>query len=183
MRLGKIKGIIEALIFASSEPVSLREIAEILKIHEATAGELVEELKEEYEKNRRGIQIVQVAGGYHFVTNPDYAEFVRKMKKVPRQAPLSQAALETLAVIAYKQPVTRAEIEALRGVKVESSLNTLLERGLIEEKGRKEGPGRPILYVTSSYFLRHFGLNDLNELPKVEDPADNLSTEVIINAE
>lgn len=183
MRLSQAKGIIEALVFASSEPVQLREIAGILKIHEHTAGELVDDLVEEYKKNRRGIQIVQVAGGYHYVTNPDYADFVRKMKKTPRHSPLSQAALETLAIIAYKQPVTRAEIESLRGVKVDSSLNTLLERGLIAEKGRKEGPGRPILYVTSGYFLRHFGLNDLNELPKMDDETDNLSTEVIVNAE
>jgi len=183
VRLSQAKGIIEALVFASSEPVQLREIAGILKIHEHTAGELVDDLVEEYKKNRRGIQIVQVAGGYHYVTNPDYADFVRKMKKTPRHSPLSQAALETLAIIAYKQPVTRAEIESLRGVKVDSSLNTLLERGLIAEKGRKEGPGRPILYVTSGYFLRHFGLNDLNELPKMDDETDNLSTEVIVNAE
>lgn len=183
MRLSQAKGIIEALVFASSEPVQLREIAGILKIHEHTAGDLVDDLVEEYKKNRRGIQIVQVAGGYHYVTNPDYADFVRKMKKTPRHSPLSQAALETLAIIAYKQPVTRAEIESLRGVKVDSSLNTLLERGLIAEKGRKEGPGRPILYVTSGYFLRHFGLNDLNELPKMDDETDNLSTEVIVNAE
>jgi segregation and condensation protein B len=165
----KVRGIIEALVFASSEPVRLREIAEILGIHEYTVRDLLDDLMSEYSQNQRGIQITQVAGGYQFATNPAYADFIKKMKKTPRHTPLSQAALETLAIIAYKQPVTRAEIEALRGVSVDSSLNTLLERGLIEEKGRKDGPGRPILYATTGNFLKYFGLTDLSELPAIED--------------
>ncbi len=169
MGFNKVRGIIEALVFASSEPVRLREIAEILGIHEYTVRDLLDDLMSEYSQNQRGIQITQVAGGYQFATNPAYADFIKKMKKTPRHTPLSQAALETLAIIAYKQPVTRAEIEALRGVSVDSSLNTLLERGLIEEKGRKDGPGRPILYATTGNFLKYFGLNDLSELPAIED--------------
>ena len=103
------------------------------------------------------------------MTKPELAVYLEKLKKVPRQVPLSQAALETLAIIAYKQPITRAEIETIRGVRVDSSLSTLLERGLIEETGRKEGPGRPILYGTTKGFLKYFGLNSLDELPIVDD--------------
>ncbi len=169
MGFNKVRGIIEALVFASSEPVRLREIAGILGINEHTVRNLLDDLMNEYREKQRGIQITQVAGGYQFVTNPEYADFIKKMKKIPRYTPLSQAALETLAIIAYKQPVTRAEIEALRGVSVDSSINTLLERGLIEEKGRKDGPGRPILYATTGNFLKYFGLNDLSELPAIED--------------
>lgn len=183
MGFNKVRGIIEALVFASSEPVRLREVAEILGIHEHTVRELLDDLINDYLQKRRGIQIVQIAGGYQFVTNPEYTDFIKKMKKTPRHTPLSQAALETLAIIAYRQPVTRAEIEALRGVSVDSSLSTLLERGLIEEKGRKDGPGRPILYATSGSFLKHFGLNDLSELPAMDDQIDDTAAELIINAE
>lgn len=184
MGFNKVRGIIEALVFASSEPVRLREIAGILGINEHTVRDLLNDLMNEYREKQRGIQITQVAGGYQFVTNPEYADFIKKMKKIPRYTPLSQAALETLAIIAYKQPVTRAEIEALRGVSVDSSINTLLERGLIEEKGRKDGPGRPILYATTGNFLKYFGLNDLSELPAIEDlTIPGAAVESIMNIE
>lgn len=163
------KAALEALIFASSEPVSVKELSMIIELNEETVGRLIEEIVHEYNDRGRGIQIIEVAGGYQFVTKPEHAGHIEKLKKVPRQAPLSQAALETLAIIAYRQPITRAEIETIRGVRVDSSLSTLLERGLIEETGRKEGPGRPILYGSTKGFLKYFGLKDLNELPIVDD--------------
>ena len=169
MNLTLARAGLEALIFASPEPVSARTLAEVLGLAEHTVRHMVADLMEEYRAAKRGIQIVECAGGYLFLTNPECAEFVEKLERVPRHVPLSQAALETLAIIAYRQPVTRAEIEHLRGVRAESAINTLLERNLVEEVGRREGPGRPILYGTTREFLRYFGLRDLSELPPLED--------------
>jgi segregation and condensation protein B len=183
MHLSLATAVIEALIFASSEPLKGKEIASILGLTEETVKELIRDLQQEYQDKRRGIQIIEVAEGYQFLTNPEYASYVEKLKKVPRQPTLSQAALETLAIIAYKQPITRAEIETLRGVRVDSSLSTLLERGLIQEAGRKDGPGRPILYVTTTAFLKYFGLKTLDELPMVDDWSDNQQLAINLTAD
>ncbi|MGQ9778820.1 MAG: SMC-Scp complex subunit ScpB [Bacillota bacterium] len=169
MNLARARAGLEALIFVSPEPISAKTLAEVLGLAEHTVRHMVADLIEEYRAAQRGIQIVECAGGYLFLTNPACAEFVEKLARAPRHVPLSPAALETLAIIAYRQPITRAEIEHLRGVKVESALNTLLERNLVEEVGRREGPGRPILYGTTKEFLRYFGLRDLSELPPLED--------------
>ena len=169
MNLNMARAIIESLIFASSEPISLKMMADIIGINEHTVKQLVNDLLEEYLQSKRGIQIIEIADGYQFVTHPECAPYIEKLQKVPRNVGLSQAAIETLAIIAYKQPITKAEIEALRGVSIESSLATLVEKGLIEEAGRKDSPGRPILYRTTRKFLKYFGLNDLNELPKIPD--------------
>jgi len=177
------KAVLEALIFASSEPVTIKEMSIITGLNEETVRTLLSEMAVEYNDQQRGIQIIEVAGGYQLVTKPEMAVYVEKLKKVPRQAPLSQAALETLAIIAYKQPITRAEIETIRGVRVESSLTTLLERGLIEETGRKEGPGRPILYGTTKEFLKYFGLKSLDELPVVDDWILNRQIEMDVTAD
>lgn len=173
MNLSEAKAVIEALIFASSEPLSLKEIAGIMQINEHTIEQLLIDLIDEYEQAQKGIRIQVIAGGYHFMTAPACAEYVEKLKKIPRSSPLSQAALETLAIIAYRQPITRAEIEALRGVRVESSLTTLLEKELIQEAGRRETPGRPILYTITTHFLKHFGLNSLDDLPPIEEFTDS----------
>lgn len=183
MHLSFATTVIEALIFASSEPLKVKEIAGILGLAEETVRELIRELQQEYQEKRRGIQILEVAGGYQFLTNPDCAPYVEKLKKVPRQPTLSQAALETLAIIAYKQPITRAEIETLRGVRVDSSITTLLERGLIQEAGRKDGPGRPILYVTTNDFLKYFGLKSLDDLPLVDDWSNNQQLAINLTAD
>ncbi len=169
MNLALAKAGVEALIFASSEPVSVKTMAEALGLSEHTVQQLVLDLTEEYRSARRGIQIMESAGGYVFLTHPECAAFVEKLHKTARYVPLSQAALETLAIIAYRQPITRAEIEDLRGVRVESALATLVEKALIEEAGRRDAPGRPILYGTTRNFLRYFGLNDLKELPNPEE--------------
>ncbi|HBG15647.1 MAG TPA: SMC-Scp complex subunit ScpB [Firmicutes bacterium] len=183
MNLALTTAVIEALIFASSEPVTLKEIAVILEISEVTVKQIVEDLMKEYKNQRRGIQIMEVVDGYHFVTNPECAIYLEKLRKVPRQTPLSQAALETLAIVAYKQPITRAEIEVLRGVRVDSSLSTLVERGLIQEAGRKDGPGRPILYVTTKDFLKYFGLKNLDDLPMVDDWTNHQQFEINLTAD
>lgn len=160
---------IEALIFAASEPLGSKTIAEIAGIAEHTVKQIIADLMEEYRREGRGIQIIQIANGYQFCTHCECAPFLEKLQKTPRSVGLTQAAVETLAIIAYKQPITKGEIEALRGVSVESPLNTLLDKHLVEEAGRKDVPGRPILYRTSQKFLKHFGLNDLTQLPGIPE--------------
>jgi segregation and condensation protein B len=169
LNLTTARAIAEALIFASSEPISAKTMAAIIGVNEHTLKQMISDLMEDYQQKQCGIQIVEVANGYQFATNPEYAVYIEKLQKMPRNIGLSQAAIETLAIVAYKQPITKAEIEALRGVSIESSLATLVDKGLIEEAGRKESPGRPILYGTTKRFLKYFGLKDLNELPKVPE--------------
>ncbi len=155
---------LECLLLASGGPVLLRRLAEALQCTEEEAETLVAELQEDYQG--RGLMVQAVAGGYQLCTRPEYADYVTRL--VASQAePLSKAALETLAVVAYRQPVTRAEVEAVRGARSDHHLRRLLERHLIREVGRKPGPGAPILYGTTELFLRHFGLRDLSDLPPV----------------
>jgi segregation and condensation protein B len=170
------KKIVEALIFASDEPLTSKETVEILrsseeshlniKITEDDVLNMIRELNNEYVKIDRAFRIIQVAGGFQFATLPNFAEWLGLMAKEKAKRKLSQSALETLAVIAYKQPVTKPEIEAIRGVNVDYIISTLLERDLITIIGRAATPGRPLLYGTTSTFLRHFGINDLIDLPK-----------------
>ena len=153
---------LECLLLASGGPVPVRRLADALGVSEAEAERLLEELARSYEG--RGLMVQQVAGGYQLCTRPEYAEFVTR--RVSAQAePLSRATLEALAVVAYRQPVTRAEVEAVRGARSDHHLRKLLERNLIREVGRRPGPGSPILYGTTDLFLRHFGLRDLKDLP------------------
>lgn len=161
------KMILEALLLASPEPLTLKRIAEVMGIDERDAALLMADLQKDYEAPHRGLAIREMAGGYVLTTRPEAAEYVERLLQ-PRARGLSHAALETLAIIAYRQPITKAEIESVRGVKVDRALETLRERGLIEDKGRKDAPGRPILYGTTAEFLRYFGLKELSELPPVE---------------
>ena len=158
------KNAIEALLFVANEPLSVKVIAEILERSPYDVEVLLKEIKADCEKEERGFCLLEVAGGYSFVTRPEYAPYIEKLVK-PRLSTLTQAALETLAIVAYKQPITRSEIDEIRGVKSDRALNTLVERTLIQEIGRKEGPGRPIIYGTTKDFLKHFGLKNLEELP------------------
>ncbi|WP_227766112.1 SMC-Scp complex subunit ScpB [Zhaonella formicivorans] len=162
------KAILECLLFMASEPVSLPKLAELAELNEEDVLLLLNELKLELENPVHGIQLVEVAEGYRIATKPQFAPYVEKLYK-PQSTHLSHAALETLAIIAYKQPITRAEIESIRGVKVDGVLNNLIERNLVQEVGRKEGPGRPILYGTTTDFLCYFGLKNLQELPNFEE--------------
>jgi len=160
------KMILEALLLASPEPLTIKRIAEVIGLDEKDAAILMADLQKDYAEPGRGLAIRELAGGYVLTTRPEAAEYVDRLLQ-PRSRGLSHAALETLAIIAYRQPITRAEIEAVRGVKVDRSLETLLERRLVAEVGRKEAPGRPILYGTTAEFLKYFGLKSLNDLPPV----------------
>jgi len=161
------KGTLEALLFVAIDPLSIERLAQITEMEEETIKELLKEIQEDYTAPHRGLVIEEVGGGYRIVTRPEYMDYVEKLYK-PQVNPLSQAALETLAIIAYKHPVTRAEIESIRGVKADSVTATLLERGLIEEVGKKDAPGKPTLYGVTKKFLCYLGFNDLNQLPQID---------------
>jgi len=159
---------VECLLFVAGEPLALRDIARALGTDEAAAEAAVRALQTELGARGSGLQVVRIAGGWQLATRPDHAEAVGRL--LARSASrLSRAALETAAIIAYRQPITQPEIEAVRGVAASSVLKTLLDRRLIAEVGRKQAPGRPILYGTTGEFLHYFGLNDLSELPPLED--------------
>lgn len=164
--------VIEALIFVAEEPLSARTIAEVLKEDRETVEKDVKELEREFNGRNGGLQLRELAGGWQFATRPQYHEHVRAFLKSRPSAKLSIASLETLAVIAYKQPVTVPEILEIRGVQSPSSIKTLLDKKLIVAKGRKDTVGRPMMYGTSKEFLMQFGLKDLTELPSVEDFQD-----------
>jgi segregation and condensation protein B len=164
--------IIEALIFVSEEPLSAKIISEVLREDRAVVEEALVELAKEFNGRNGGLQLREVAGGWQFATRPEYHEHVRAYLKSRPSAKLSIASLETLAVIAYKQPVTVPEILEIRGVQSPSSVKTLLDKKLIVAKGRKETVGRPMMYGTSKEFLMQFGLKDLGELPSMEDFQD-----------
>ena len=173
MEYSEARAIIEALIFASPSPISSRQMGEILDLDSRTIESIVRDVKDKYRRDKSGIQIVFVAGGYQMATKPECADYVAKLDVGVRQS-LSRPALETLAIIAYRQPITRPELEKIRGVRVDSVLNTLMERQLVRMSGRKKAPGRPILYSTTSDFLRWFGLASLEELPPLEQDFDSL---------
>jgi segregation and condensation protein B len=161
--------IIEALIFVSDEPLSVKMIADVLKEDKQVVNETIAALAEEFNGRNGGLQLREVAGGWQFATRPEYHEHVRAFLKTRPSAKLTIASLETLAVIAYRQPVTVPEILEIRGVQSPSAIKTLLDKKLIVAKGRKEAVGRPMMYGTSKEFLLQFGLKDLSELPSVED--------------
>jgi segregation and condensation protein B len=169
-----LKGIIEALVFASPEPISLKALTKLLATEPAEdVAAAVEALKADYERPG-GLQLVEVAGGYEIVTRPELHEWVRRLFHEHTTQKLSVPALETLAVIAYKQPITAPEITDVRGVNAAGVVGTLMERRLIKIVGRKQVVGRPFLYGTTKEFLERFGLNDLSDLPKVEDMSELL---------
>ena len=155
-------------MFAAGEPLSIKRIAEILQTETETVERLIALLEEDYQSKNRGICIRRVAGGYQLVTKPDFDNLIRQLVS-QQELKLSSAAMETLAIIAFKQPVTRSEIEAIRGVKVDGVVNTLLDVGLICEAGRKDSIGKPILYGTTELFLTTFGFYSLEDLPPLPD--------------
>lgn len=159
-----LKKHVEALLFASGEPLPIKRIADILDIGEDHVLLLIDQLSNDMLSSERGLTIVEVAGGYQLCTKPDLAMVIEKLVQT-RESKLSSAAMETLSIIAFKQPVTKQEIENIRGVKVDKPLSTLVERCLVREIGRKEVIGRPILYGTTTEFLQCFGLKSLDDLP------------------
>ena len=168
----ELKGITESLIFVADEPIDARSIAKLLRVDQSTVDEAVQSLVEEYAERSVGLQLREIAGGWQISTRPEHHEHVRAYLKSKPSAKLSLASLETLAVIAYKQPVTVPEILEIRGVQSPSAIKTLLDKRLIVTKGRKETVGRPMMYGTSKEFLIQFGLKDLSELPSIEDFQD-----------
>jgi segregation and condensation protein B len=171
------KYIIESLLFVSEGPLPVEQIKEVLGHLESNKiRELILELKKEYEENKRGIHIVEVANGFQMVTNPQFSSYLKKFYRQRHKERLSLPALETLAIIAYKQPVTRLDIESIRGVNVDGIIKHLLEKGLIRITGRKQVIGRPFVYGTTKQFLEHFGLSSLDELPKMEEFTSLLHT-------
>jgi len=173
----EIKAIVEALIFASPDPLTPKAIFKLLDSEpKEDVKAALEALKKDYDR-AGGLQLVEVAGGYQIVTRPDLHEWVRRLFHERSTQKLSVQALETLAVIAYKQPITAVEVTEVRGVNTAGVLNTLLERHLVKIVGRKQVVGRPFLYATTKEFLIRFGLNDLSDLPKVEDMAEALGIE------
>ena len=164
----EMKAIVDSLLFITNTPLSPADLAELTGFSQAEINEVLEILMRESRAADRGIEVVQLAGGYIYATKAAYKEDIEKMYK-PQVISLSAAALETLAIVAYKQPVTKGEVELLRGVNVDGAMNTLQNKGLVEEKGRKEVIGRPILYGTTKQFLQFFGLNTLADLPKKEE--------------
>jgi segregation and condensation protein B len=176
--------VIEALLFSAQKPLSIHEITAAIKGAEGDASETpnefarvknaevaaaLEELKVEYIQQSRAFQLIEKAEGWQLATDPAFAKWVRQLFPAPKPARLSAPALETLAIIAYRQPITRADVEAVRGVNIDGVLQTLMERGLVKIAGRAEIPGRPLLYETTQFFLDHFGLRNLDELPNAEE--------------
>lgn len=164
----RIKSVIESLLFVTGEPLPLKDISAYLEIEEKKVVDILEEMAEEYLDEGRGISLISINGAYQFVTKQENSHYIQKLLKKNRKQSLSQASIESLAIIAYKQPITRIDIDEIRGVKSESALQKLSEKGLIKEVGRLEVPGRPILYGTTDEFLRQFGLKTLNELPSLD---------------
>ncbi len=164
-----IKPILEGLFFISDSPIRVEALVEILpETNKEAILEGIRQIQAEYGDHSKGIELVEVAGGYQFRTKPDWAEWIHRLKKA-KAVKLSQAALETLAIVAYRQPVIRPAIEEIRGVDTGSALHTLLEKGLVKVMGRKELPGRPIVYGTTKAFLELFSLNSVSDLPKLQE--------------
>jgi len=170
------KAVVEGLIFASGDDgITVKQLKNILNITDEMIAHLIEELKYDYERIDRGIMMMESKGVLHLTTKPEHSEFYKKLLETPNSNRMSQAALETLAIIAYRQPITKAEIEELRGVKSDRPLQSLVAKSLIEEIGRKDSVGRPILYGTSKDFLTYFGLTSLEELPSLPDEVSDSS--------
>ncbi|MBY0122535.1 SMC-Scp complex subunit ScpB [Bacillus sp. S/N-304-OC-R1] len=174
MELINWKGIVESLLFAAGdEGLSLKQVALVLEVDEIQAESIIRELIEDYTHSSRGITIVELAGTFQLATKKENSDYLKKLVVSPSSSGLSQAALETLAIIAYKQPITRAEIEEIRGVKTERPLQTLTAKALIKEVGRAEGTGRAYLYGTTKEFLDYFGLKRIEELPPLPEKLDD----------
>lgn len=171
MEQTQLKAAIEALIYASDQPVKIADIVEILKQNEDKIKLCFDEMVTYYSDPAKGIYLEKVLGGYQFRTKPDFSNYVLRLKNIQPQR-LTKAALDSLAVIAYNQPITRAEIEKIRGVDSSGILKMLLEKSIIKIAGKKEDPGRPLLYKTTDYFLELVGLNSLDDLPKLKELED-----------
>jgi segregation and condensation protein B len=163
------KSLLEALLFLSGEPLTLSSLKGVADMDEPEIRRLMEGIMGDYRRRDEGILVAEIAHGYQMITNPKYAPWIRKFRGTQISQKISMASLEALAIIAYKQPIIKAEIEQIRGVNSDGVIKNLLERRLVRIMGRKEAPGKPLLYGTTREFLQHFGLKDLTELPTLKD--------------
>ncbi|MBD3245918.1 MAG: SMC-Scp complex subunit ScpB [Candidatus Omnitrophica bacterium] len=175
-----VKSIIESLLLINEKPIALNELNKVIDTEKPELETALEELAGEYDRRKSGICIVKVAGGYQMCSRPENDPWLKKMFRERGKQKLSTAALETLAIIAYKQPITRMEIEAIRGVNIDGVVRHLFNLGLVKTSGRKEVVGRPFLYVTTRKFLEYFGLNSLRDLPKLEEFASLAESDSIV---
>ena len=166
----ELRAILESLLFVSTEPLSMARLVAVLgDVPKSEIMRAMRSLGQEFDQAGRGLKLAEIAGGYRLVTRQEYAPWIKRLDKAKSAAKLSRSALESLAIIAYKQPLVRSEIEEIRGVETSGVLRTLLERKLVRIVGRKEVPGRPIMYGTTKFFLEHFGLSDLSQLPPLRE--------------
>ena len=177
----RIKSIIESILFVTGEPLSLRDISINLEMPPRYIEEILNEMITDYEASERGIKLISIKDNYQLVTKSENSDYIQRLLKKNKRQSLSQASLESLAIIAYKQPITRIDIDEIRGVKSESAIQKLIEKILIKESCRLVVPGRPILYSTTDEFLRQFELNDLKELPSLDLFDNTDETEEILN--
>ena len=185
MDTSEAKSIIEAILFAADRPISPIQFAGLLEMDVTTAEDILLQIQREYDETGRSFQVIEIANGFQICTRDEYASWIKKFYTIEVSSRLSVSSLEALAIVAYKQPVTRAEIEEIRGVNSDSVIRTLLEKNLIRVIGRKEALGRPLVYGTTTDFLIHFGLRDLSELPLIEEidtmlgkPKEEIGSEV-----
>jgi segregation and condensation protein B len=172
------KAIMESLLFAAGdEGLTLKQLTTVLELEEYAAVEILDSLKNDYQSNDRGIALIELAGTYQLTTKKEHSLYLKKLVESPTSQTLSQAALETLAIVAYKQPITRTEVESIRGVKSERPLQTLAAKALVKEVGRAEGTGRAILYGTTKEFLEYFGLKNIKELPALAENMEDMDEE------
>ena len=172
-----LKNIIEAIVFASTEPLPIERIVECIQKEEIgskTVKESIDQLNKHYQEINHTLRIVKLAGGYQYATHPQYDKWVSRLFKAKAEKKLSQSSLEVLAIVAYRQPITRAEIEKIRGVNADWTLRSLMEKNLITVVGREDAPGKPLLFGTTKAFLEHFGLFEISELPKLKEIEDIL---------
>ncbi len=170
MEENNLKSAIEALVFASDKPITLEQIKKVLgNLDSVSINKIIEELKTDYQTQNRGMRIIEIAGGFQMITSTNFTSFLKKLFKSRYSEKLSKPALESLAIIAYKQPLTKSEIESLRNVNVDGVMKSLVDKNLIRICGRKKVPGRPFVFGTTREFLEHFGLKSLADLPKIED--------------
>lgn len=175
----ELKSAIEAILFAWSDPLSAKDLSDILGVENKEVKKTLKEMIDEFNYNKRGIQILQMNEHYQLSTRPEYYEYLQKLFAPKQNKGLTQAALETLAIVAYKQPITKTEIEGIRGVKCDKAISTLLEKELIEEQGRLEKTGRPILYGTTINFLKVFSIRSLEDLPNVKDLDLSIDSDIL----